>query len=80
MDSTLQAEINALITRRILAYHQSLIDGGQIREFENHGPEANRLVSDCSQSEHRLAETALRDPVPLQGAPIHSAVYDSEHE
>jgi hypothetical protein len=29
-----KSEIQAMITHRILAYQQSLIDGGQIREFE----------------------------------------------
>jgi hypothetical protein len=64
MDSTLETEINALITHRILAYHQSLIDGGQIRESLNLGPEANHLSSGYSQSAHRLEETAVTDPVP----------------
>jgi hypothetical protein len=63
MDSTLESEINAMITQRILAYHQNLIDGGQIREFA-----VNLPAFDCSQLERRHLDGRSKGLAPQQDA------------
>ncbi len=67
MDSILETEVNAMITRRILAYHQSLVDGGQIREVTLAG--ISPPTSDYSQSERRHSETFSECPAPPRNEP-----------
>ena len=80
-DDRTVAEVDAMITLRILAYHQGLIDGGQIREFEIKGPSASPLVSDCSHLEHKHKPHDLSgDPAPPLCAPAQQVACGSEHE
>jgi len=70
MNETLRVEVDAMITNRILTYHQGLIEAGQIREFAAKPPGVSRPVSDCSQSGHmpvdvpREGLSLLRDERP----------------
>jgi len=56
MNADLQAEIDAMITNRIVLYHLGLVKAGQIQDVPNEGPSTILQFSDCSQSERPLQD------------------------
>ena len=72
MDKTLEIEINALITNRILAYHSRLIKSGQIDDIALKGPSAIHPPSHCNQSGHKRQDGRSEGPVLHQGEPLQS--------
>lgn len=80
MDKSLEIEINALITERILAYHSQLIATGQIKAVALTGPSAIPSISRCNQSAHTQKDAPSINPVPLQGEPIQSNLGEHAHE
>lgn len=74
--ATLEAEIDAMITQRILLYHQSLIDNGQIHPVELKGP-TSHPVSHCIPSEHKHSDGPPEGLAPLHGA--HSPQIETAH-
>jgi hypothetical protein len=77
--ATLEAEVDAMITQRILLYHQSLIDNGQIHPVELKGP-LNHPASDCSLSEHTHSDDLSEGLALLQGGHSQPTVCDNECE
>jgi hypothetical protein len=71
----LETEVDAMITRRILRYHQSLIDNGQIREVALNPP-----ASDYSLSEHTHSDDLSEGLAPLQGGHSQQTVCGNECE
>jgi len=71
MNSVLEQEIETLITERLLAFYERLIERGQI------GPPLDQAVgaashppSHCILSGHMPAGSSPTDHVPLQGDPV----------
>lgn len=80
MDKLLESEIDAQITRRILAYHSQLIETGQIKAVELKGPSAIHPPSHYNQSAHMQKDVPSINPAPHQGEPIQSNLGVHEHE
>lgn len=80
MTPELTTEIEAMITQRILAYHQNLIDADQIDDVDLKGPQVSRPPSYCSQLEHRQTDDPSEGLAPLQGALTQPTPYEREHE
>lgn len=72
MDEILKAEINTLITRRILQFRDILIKTGQIKGVGVPGPPVNPPTSRCIQSGRMLRDGHLEDPSPLHADPIQT--------
>ena len=53
MNCKLESDIETMITRRILAYHELLIKTNQIKRVSLSGPFANHLLSHCIHSERK---------------------------
>jgi hypothetical protein len=74
-----QLGINALITKRILAFYSQLISNGQIKEVEIEGPFAIQPPSHCNQSDHMLTNVLSINLVPQQDDPILSNLNGHEY-
>jgi len=80
MDKILALEIDALITKRILAYHSQLISTGQIQSVDLEGPRANPPLSHCNRSERMQKDDPSEGLAPHQGEPLQSNSGGHGHE
>jgi len=71
MSKELKSEINAMITRRILAFRRILIDTGQIQDVGKSAAQANPNASRYNQSAHEFHDDALADHSLLELDPLH---------
>jgi len=70
MSKELKSEINAMITRRILAFRRILIDTGQIQDYNSSFLKTNQNVSSYNQSVQGTHHDYLSDPLLLGSDPL----------
>ena len=79
MDDTLRAEIDAMITHRILAYHAGLVRQGQIQDIPEDGPLVTHPSSHCNPSAYTLVDRPQEDHPLRQGEPVPERSDEHEH-
>ena len=80
MDRHLSAEIDAMITDRILMYNDLLVQKGYIKNDDNTRSTISRQVSYCNQPGYRKPDNDSEDHAPLQSEKIHPNLSEDEHE
>ena len=77
-DNLSASDVEAMITNRLVAYHQGLIRKGQIHHVDEECPSAIHQPSHCIQSEHTHRGVQQEGLVPPQCDPL--PLDSNEHE
>jgi len=72
LEHNVVAEIDALITKRILEFRKTLIETGQIKEVSRSGPQVIPPVSHYNRRERMQGYVHLEDPALHQCEPLQT--------